>query len=159
MDWDARTILQKMKKHVFVVVGGTVLLLALSIVATVSHNRSLQRAWPAKQLENATTLGRALADFRRSYGTYPENLFSLVEGSTVTYEEFRNLRFSASPGSQPQEWLYNRPKSKSETAIVAPDWVFPWDGHSGYRVTASADGGGELILGTKDYRLPEWVTK
>jgi hypothetical protein len=148
-----------MKKSVIVIMCGIVLILATGFAGFIMHVRTVQRGWPSKQIESAVTLGAALYRYHEVHGFYPEQLDDLVEGDVITKEQFEGLQFRATARAHPEEWLYHRPKELSDVAIVAPAWVHPDSGHSGYRPTARADGGGELIIASKAYRIPSWATK
>jgi len=125
----------------------------------VLHGRFVQREWPEKQLENAVTLGKALSIYHDANGSYPDRLFDLVDGGVIPSDQFVGLQFRSTPSARPEEWLYHRPDSLGDIAIVAPVWTYPWSGHAGYRAAARADGGGELIPSSKDYRIPHWAAK
>jgi hypothetical protein len=148
-----------MKKSVIVIMCGVALLLGIGFAGFIMHVKTVQRGWPSKQIESAVTLGGALYRYHEAHGFYPEQLNELVEGGVIKKDEFERLQFRATARANPEAWLYHRPKEFSDVAIVAPAWVYPDDGHSGYRPTARADGGGELIIASKAYRIPPWATK
>jgi hypothetical protein len=142
-----------MKKRGIALVCGGALLLAISICGFVLHGRSVQREWPGKQLESAVRLGKALSIYHDAHGSYPDRLSDLIDAGVIPVDQFVGLQFRATPSARPEEWLYHRPESLGDIAIVAPVLTYPLSGHAGYRATARADGGGELIPGAKDYRI------
>ncbi len=149
----------KMKKPSIALVCGGAFLLAIVVCGFVLHGRSVQREWPGKQLESAVTLGKALSIYHDAHGSYPDRLSDLVDGGVIPMDQFVGLQFRSTPRARPEEWLYHRPESLGDIAIVAPASTYPWSGHAGYRAAARADGGGELIPGSKEYRIPQWAAK
>jgi hypothetical protein len=148
-----------MKKPGLALVCGGAFVLAMVVCAFVLHGRSVQSGWPFQQLQQACTLGTALSIFHNTHGRYPERLSELVEGGVIPMEEFAGLQFRATPRARPEKWLYHRPESLGEIAIVSPVLMNPGSGVSGFRVTARAGGGGELIPGTKSSRIPQRARK
>ena len=129
-------------------------MLAMVVCGSVLRGRSVQREWPEKQLESAVTLGKALSIYHEAHGSYPARLSYLVDGGVLSMNQFVGVKFRSTPRARPEEWLYHRPESPGDIAIVAPVTTYPWNGHAGYRAIARADGGGELIGSSKDYRIP-----
>jgi len=146
-----------MKKPVKILVCSGALLLVIVVCGFTAHARFAQRGWPEKQLESAVTLGKGLSRYHDAHGSYPERLSDLVVGGVIPMEQFVGLQFRSSPRARPEEWLYQRPESHGDIAIVAPVATYPWSGHGGYRATARADGGGELIAGAKGDGIPRWA--
>ena len=122
-------------------------------------NRKAQREWPDTQLRNAVALGTAISDYQKVHGSFPARLHDLVEGGILDQVGFQRLQFRSEPRADPEEWFYKPPDQSSDIAIVGPKAIFPWSGHSGYTVTARANGGGELNLASKGYRIPAWATQ
>jgi len=148
-----------MKKRSVIILIAGIAIFAGIVVGWLITSLNTQREWPSKQLRNAVTLGLALSSYREIHGSYPTQLEDLVAGGTLDQEEFERLQFRPAPRADSENWLYKTPDQLTDIAIVGPTSIFPWSGHSGYTVTARADGGGELILGTKRYRIPSWATK
>lgn len=134
-------------------------MLAMVVCGFVLHSRTVQREWPEKQLESAVTLGKALLIYHEAHGRYPDRLSDLVDGGVLPMDEFVGLKFRSTPRARAEEWLYHRPERPGDIAIVAPATTYPWSGHAGYRAIARADGGGELIGSSKDYRIPRWAAE
>ena len=148
-----------MKKRSIITLTVGLLLLLSAVVGWFVTSRNAQRQWPSEQLQNAITLSAALSTYQQNHGSFPARLEDLVAGGTLGDEAFQRLQFRAGPRAQPEHWLYKTPEKISDIAIVSPTAIVPWEGHSGYTVTARADGGGELISGTKHNRVPTWATK
>ena len=148
-----------MKKRSAIILISGLLGFGGSVTGWIVAKRNAQREWPWKQLQNAVTLGAALSTHRQNHGSYPARLEDLVAGGTLNQEAFEKLQFRGGPHADPERWLYMMPDQISDIAIVGPTAVFPWDGHSGYTVTAQADGGGELIPRAKRKQIPAWATK
>jgi hypothetical protein len=140
---------EDMKKHTTPILAVVVFMLSSMMVGCVISNRSTQRNWPGKQLQNAVTLGEALSDYRQVHGSYPVRLEDLVAGGTLDQRAFDQLQFRSEPRAEPKDWLYQTPDQITDIAIVGPSAIIPWSGHSGFTVTARADGGGELLSGAK----------
>ena len=148
-----------MKKHSAIILAVGLFIFSGLFVGWVITNRNAQRDWPGKQLQNAVTLGAALSDYRQVHGSYPVRLDDLVAGGTLDQRAFDQLQFRSEPRADPEDWIYKTPDQLTDIAIVGPAAAFPWSGHSGYTVTARADGGGELISGSKVKSVPAWAKK
>jgi hypothetical protein len=144
------------KRSAIIPVAGLFTFPAL-VVGWVIAGWNAQRDWPGKQLQNAVTLGAARSDYRQVHGSYPVRLDDLVAGGTPDQRAFDRLRFRSGPLADPEDWIYKTPVQLSDIAIVGPAAVFPWSGHSGFAVNARADGGGELISGSKVKNVPPWA--
>lgn len=148
-----------MKKNSAIILVAGLFIFAGVVAGWMITSRNAQREWPGKQLRNAIALGAALSGYRQVHGSYPARLDDLIAGGTLDQVAFERLQFRSEPRADPEDWLYKIPDQLTDIAIVGPKSVFPWSGHSGYTVTACADGGGELILGSKVNRIPAWATK
>ena len=148
-----------MNKRSAIILFAGLLIFGGSVVGWVVVGRNAQREWPGKQLQNAVKLGAALHTCRQNDWAYPARLEDLITAGIMNRETFEKLQFQAGPHAEPEDWLYRPPSKDSDIAIVGPTTIFPWEGHSGYTVTARADGGGELIPRAKHDQIPAWATK
>ena len=155
----ASTLAKEMMKYSAIILAVGVFISSGLIVGWVITNRNAQRDWPGKQLQNAVTLGEALAGYRQVHGSYPVRLDDLVAGGTLDQRTFDQLQFRSEPRSEPEAWIYKSPDQITDMAIVGPSAIFPWSGHCGFTVTARADGGGELIPASKLDIIPPWARK
>lgn len=153
------TLAKEMKKHQDIILAVGVFIFSGLIVGWVITNRNTQRDWPGKQLQNAVMLGEALSGYRQVHASYPVRLDDLVAGGTLDQREFDQLQFRSEPRAEPEAWIYKTPAQITDIAIVGPSAIVPWSGHSGFTVTARADGGGELISSSKLNIIPSWAKK
>jgi len=148
-----------MKKNTTIILAVAAFIISGLISGLFITNRNAQKEWPSKQLQNAVTLSAALSDYRKIHGSYPDRLNDLVAGGTIDQRTFDLLQFRSEPRSEPEAWIYKSPDEFTDVTIIGPSTIFPWSGHSGFTVTARADGSGELIPESKSNTLPSWAKK
>lgn len=120
-----------MKTARLVIIWGALIPLVTIVYVAFAQIRDTKRAWPRKQLDSAAALGTELWHYYEEHGDYPDQLADLVDSGQVTAERYEMLKFRSSPLATKEAWLYHRPDAPGEIAIVAPDWILPWGGHSG----------------------------
>ena len=105
--------------------------------------------WPVVQAGRASEIGLALNAYNERHGTYPDSLKVLVSSGQISAEKFSELQFQESPMADRKPWVYHKPRSIHDIAIVSPSLVIPWRGSSGISIVARPDGSGEASGASK----------